>query len=141
MDIKAITNFITGNSPIPLSDKFVSIRLVKEAIEKKYRLAVLEESSTYMKCKIIRYARIYGAPIIFPSATAKFDIKRESDRNTLTINYNWPDYYLVAVAASAAGIISRNIILFLLALVSFGGLVFLDTRWVSSRIRQLISDK
>jgi hypothetical protein len=141
MNITAITNFISGSGPIALDDKFVSIRLVKEAVQKKFRLAVLEESSTHMKCKIIRYARLYGAPIFFLNATAEFDIKRESDSNTLIINYYWPDYYLVAVAASAAGIISKNISFFLLALVFFGGLVFLDTKWVTSRIRKLISNK
>lgn len=141
MNTKRIINFITGSAPISLDDKFVSIRLIKEAIQKKYRLTVLEESPTHMKCKIIRYARLYAAPFFFLNATAQFDIKRETDSDTLLINYSWPDYYLVAGIALAAGIISKDIILFLLLLVFFGGLVFLDTKWVSSRIRKLISSK
>lgn len=140
MNTKRIINFITGSASISFDDNFVSVRLIKEAIQKKYRLTVLEETPTHMKCKIIRYARLYAAPFFFLNATAQFDIKKDSHDNTLIINFFWPDYFLVAAVALAVGI-SKGISLFLLALVFFGGLVFLDTKWVSSRIRKLISEQ
>ncbi len=140
MNIKSLTNFITGSGSIAFDDQFVSIRLIEEAIRKKYRLAILEESPTHMKCKLIRYARLYAAPFIFLNATAQFDIKKDKNDNTLIIKFSWPEYYLVAAVALAVGI-SKGVTLFLVALGFFGGLVFLDTTWVSSRIRKLVSEQ
>ena len=139
MNIKITKNFITGSGSLIYDDKFVSIRLLKEALLKKYRLAILEESAAHIKCKIIRYARLYGVPIIFPNPTLTLIIKRETEKNILHYEFQWPEYYLVAFVAVLAGITSRDIIFFLLVLVFFGSLVFLDTKWVSSRIRTIIS--
>jgi hypothetical protein len=100
----------------------------------------LEESAAHFKCKIIRYARLYGAPIIFPNPTLTLEIKRESEKNILHYDFQWPEYYLVAFIAALAGIISRNVLLSLVVFAFFGSLVFLDTKWVSSRIRKIISN-
>lgn len=134
------TNFITGSGSLVVEDKFISMRLVKEALTKKYRLRILEESADHIKCKIIRYARLYGAPILFPTPTLTLDIKRESEKTMLNYDFRWPEYYLVALGAVLAGIMSRDKTLFLVAFAFFGSLVFLDTKWVSSRIRKIISN-
>ena len=138
MNIKTTNNFITGSGSLIYDDNFVSIRLLKEALLKKYRLAILEESATHIKCKIIRYARLYGAPILFPNPTLTLIIKRETEKTIVHYDFQWQEYYLVAFVAVLAGITSRNITLFILVLVFFGSLVFLDTKWVSSRIRKII---
>lgn len=140
MNIRTTNNFITGSGSLIFGDRFVSIRLIKEALLKKYRLAILEESATHFKCKVIRYARLYGAPIIFPNPTLTLDIKRESQTNILHYDFHWPEYYLVAFLAVLTGITLKDVVLFLFVLVFFGGLVFLDSKWVSSRIRQIISN-
>lgn len=137
--MKTTNNFFTGRGSLIYADNFVSIRLLKEALVKKYRLTILEESASHIKCKIIRYARLYGAPILFPNPTLTLIIKKESGKNILYYDFQWPEYYLVAVLSVLAGITSRNIILFLLVFIFFGGFVFLDTKWVSSRIRKIIS--
>jgi hypothetical protein len=138
MNIKTITNLITSSGSLLLDHEFISVRLIKEAVQKKYRLIVLEESPTHMKCKIIRYARFYGAPMVFPNPSVQFVIKKQPEGNTLLIDYHWPDYYLLLVLTIAAGIISQDLFYTTFILLLFGIAVFLDTKWVSTRIKKII---
>lgn len=134
----SIKEYINGNGTILMDDKFISIRLIKEALERNYRLRIIDESSTHLKAKIIRYARLYGAPILFPNATIDIHIEKEDDKNTLQYWFAWPDYYLVIIGAVIAGIDSRSVVFPLLVLLFGGLLVFLDTKWVSSKINKIL---
>lgn len=90
-------NFFQGSGQIVFDDKFLSLRFVKEALEDKFKIVVQEESSKYLKCKIVRYARLFGGPVPFPNPTLEVHFNNE-DRNAI-IQYSFTshDYALAAV--------------------------------------------
>lgn len=135
-------DFITGNGEVILRDKFISVRLVEATLEKEFRLKVIEQSPKFIKFKIVRFARIYGAPAIWPSASLSIVFDNEND----TINYKfyWPDYFvlllMVGVALFVPGIkvIKEDFFFFLIALIFWAGMIFLDTKYVSSKVRKTL---
>ena len=136
----SVTDFIKGSGEVTIKDKFVSVRLVEDALGKAFRLKVIEESPNFIKCKLVRFARIYGAPIIWPSATLAITIENQTD--IIRYKFYWPDYFLLlmmvaAVIISRGGYMLKEDFLFLLLAVPFlAGLIFLDTKYVSSRVRK-----
>lgn len=147
----SLREFFTGSGKIVFEDKFISIGLIRDALEKKFRLVILEESAIHMRCKIIRYARLYAAPALFiPNSVINVVIKREEEITTLYYDFEWPEYYWVVAFAMLGGILSAtlprigsfieatiySIVFSGLILFFFGLLVFLDTKYVSSRIRR-----
>ncbi|KQC10032.1 MAG: hypothetical protein APR62_02180 [Smithella sp. SDB] len=119
-----------------LRDKFISPRLIKDALEKKFNVKVIDERHDYIKFKIIRLARIYGAPFIWPQATIEIWIENENDK--LIYEFFWPEYLALIIPFILFIVVEENlkdfIFFFIVAIIFFGGLMFLDTRWVSRRI-------
>ena len=135
-------DFITGNGEVILKDKFISVRLIVAALEKEFRLKVIEESPKSIKFKIVRFARIYGAPVIWPSASLSIVFDNEND--TINYRFNWPDYYmlllLLGVVLFVPGIkvIKEDFPFLLLAIIFWAGIIFLDTKYVSSKVRKTL---
>jgi len=77
--------FFTGSGAINTDDRFISLRMIKEAREEDFRIQVIEESPNHLKCKIIRYARIYGAPVCFLHPTISFSFNNKDN----TIEYEF----------------------------------------------------
>ncbi|RII30426.1 MAG: hypothetical protein CXR30_05425 [Geobacter sp.] len=135
-------DFISGNGEVILKDKFVSVRLVGAALEKKFRLKIIEESPKFIKFKIVRFARIYGAPVFWPSASLSIAINNEND----SINYKfyWPDYYmlllLVGLVLFVPGIktLKEDFLFPLITVIFWAGIIFLDTKYVSSKVRKTL---
>ena len=73
-----------------LEGKFVSTRLVKETLEKFFNIRVVEETSSYIKLKIIRWARLYGFPFLWFQASIQIWLDRENDR--IVYEFFWPEY-------------------------------------------------
>ena len=67
--------FMSGSGELRFEGVFLSPRIVEEALEKKFSLVPLEESSRYVRYKIVRYFRIYGGPWIFPQARIDITIR------------------------------------------------------------------
>lgn len=138
----SVPDFITGNGEITLKNKFVSVRLVEDALGKAFRLKVIEESPNFIKCRLVRFARIYGAPIICPSARLAITFDNQTD--VLRYKFYWPDYFLLTTSVAAVlifngGFLPKDEFLFLLFAVPFlAGLIFLDTKYVSSRVRKTL---
>jgi hypothetical protein len=135
-------DFITGNGEVILKDKFISVRLIVAALEKEFRLKVIEESPKSIKFKIVRFARIYGAPVIWPSASLSIVFDNEND--TINYRFNWPEYYmlfpLLGVVLFVPGIkvIKEDFPFLLLAIIFWAGIIFLDTKYVSSKVRKTL---
>jgi hypothetical protein len=134
-----VADFFTGNGAITVKDKVLSLRFVKNALEKVFRLKVIEESPNYIKYKIVRFARIYAVPVIWPSATISIYVDNKTD--TIRYRFYWPDYYMLLFLVSVLFFppLSKDFILLIpLALVFWLVLIFLDTKYVSIRIRSAL---
>ena len=127
---------ITEKDEVKLGEKFVSPRIVKEALGKFFRITTIDERSNYIKLRIIRFARLYGFPFIWPQASIEILIKNEN--NKLIYEFFWPEYLTLIIPFILFLFIEERMekfILFILfALIFFGFLIFLDTRWVVRRV-------
>jgi len=123
-------------------NRFLSPRLVTEALEKKFTVRVVDERSDYIKLKIIRLARLYGFPFIWPQASMEVWIENENDK--LTYKFFWPEYLALIIPFAIFPLIEPQIFdfifFYIMILFFFGFLIFLDTRWVVKRIRTLFKN-
>ena len=127
---------------IPIEKQFVSLRHIKEALSAAFNVQVKEETSHSLSGKVVRFARIYGAPMIWPSATIEIQIDHENDR--LQYTFYWPDYYLIllSIVAITTFLIRDPKSLPIEACVVIPIfqflMIYLDSRYVQSRIRRFL---
>ncbi len=145
-DRMSLRDFFHGNGTIVLRDKFLSLRIIKELLEKQFRIRVLEESSSHLRCKIVRFARLYAFPMPFPNPTLELTFKNEPQQSIIEYRFTCYDYYLLLIIPILFGISSQSwkatketLIAFLLLFLFFGGLILLDTKYIVFRIRKTIS--
>ena len=137
-------NIFIGSGVINVAEENISINRLKEEIEKKYRLKVMKESTTYIKCKILRVFSIFGflgESAMFPNPTLTIKLDNKMNKEFITINFFWPDYYFIMIAALISGIISMTFILPIFIIISFGILDFVHTEYVYSRIWKILLNK
>ena len=75
------SNLITEKSEIDLGEHYISIKNLKAKISKSFNTNIIAESNDSFSCKIIRMARLYGAPVPFPNPTYKVKVRGEG-KNT-----------------------------------------------------------
>ena len=128
----------TEKGEINFGDKFLSPRIIKDTLGKYFNVSVIDERSNYIKLRIIRWARLYGFPFIWPQASIEIWIKNENDK--LIYEFFWPEYLTLIIPLILFFFIEermREFIVFVfLAVIFFGFLIFLDTRWVIRRVRK-----
>jgi hypothetical protein len=146
----SVRNFLHGYGEIDLKGGFTSPRLVIEAMKRSFRIRVLEESPGHIKCKIYRFVRLSGFPVIFPNPTIEIDWRQSPEGCLIEYCLTCYDYYLVAAlafifgvgcsnmehalwASLRAGVLGAGAVLFL-----SGGLVFADTKYLVRRIRKAL---
>lgn len=148
----SVRDFLHGCGEIDLKGGFASTRLVTDTLKRTFRIRVLEESPSHVKCKIIRFARLYGFPVLFPNPT--LDIAWASRAESRVINYclTCYDYYVIASLAFVFGIscstlehtlwaaLKMGLFGVAMVLLIFGGLVFIDTKYLVHRIRKTLLD-
>jgi hypothetical protein len=132
-----------------MQDSFVSPRIIKEKIEKHFKLVTTEETASKQKFKIVRYARLYGAPFVYPSATVSFSINKRE--NTVTCQFFWPEWCLLLFSINGFGIsvyhsleeganlkcaITDGVEFAILSCMFVSLAVFLDTKFVARKIRR-----
>lgn len=146
----SLRDFFHGRGEIALKAGFVSTGLAKEILKRSFRIRILEESPNHIKCKIYRFARLIGFPVLFPNPT--IDIAWESRAETSVINYRLTcyDYYVVVSLAFIFGIscstlehtpwqaLRMGLFGAIFVLFFLGGLVFLDTKYLVHRIRKAL---
>jgi hypothetical protein len=143
--------FLSGNCKIDMQDFFVSPRIIKEKIEKHFKLVTAEETALKQKYKIVRFGRLYGAPFLYPSATVSFTINKEE--NTVTCQFFWPEWYLLLFSifgfgisvyhsleewANLKGAITDGVEFAIFSCMFINLAVFLDTKYVARKIRKLL---
>lgn len=148
MDFSWLTHEI---GKIELGDKFVSIRLIKEVLEKHNRISTLEETSSWLKCRVFRIARIFGAPWMGPYPILYFRIERKHNETILHYDFFWPEYHAAAIISAAFGFALayfeyQNVDIFLQAkmgiliaiacMLSSSFFIFIDTKYYSRIIRK-----
>ena len=133
-----IMRILSEKREICLADKFLSPRIVKDALKNKFNIAVIEERTNYLKVRLIRLARLYGGPCIWPQATVEIWIKNQDDK--LIYEFFWPEYFLLfspfVILFFSEGQFWGRLLFLLAALLFFGTFIHLDTRWASRRLRK-----
>jgi len=129
---------LSEKGEISLRDKFISPRLIKDVLRKTFNVSVIDEGPNYIKFRIIRFARLYGFPFIWPQASIEIWIKNENDK--LIYKFFWPEYLALIIPFILLIVVEERlrdfILFFVFVLIFFGFLMFLDTRWVSRRVRK-----
>jgi hypothetical protein len=143
-----LQQFVDGSGGLQFDEAFLSPRIVREALEKRFRLVVIEETAHQLRGKFVRYARIYGAPVFWPHPTIRILIHREGLRCRVSWHFHWSDYYMLlllpvlALFMAAAPSHFMNAPLILTSGLCFSCffllLIFLDTKWVSWRVRKTL---
>ncbi len=145
-----IKDFFHGYGEINVKDQFVSSRLVSDALSQNFKIAVVEETPHYLKCKIKRFARLYAIPVLFPNPTIEISWKNNGEYVQLNYWLTCFDYYYVGVIpflAIMAVVTSESTLVDSLkigigfgfaALVFFGSLVLMDTKILTHRIKRTL---
>lgn len=80
---------------INLGEKFVSLRLLKEALEKENKIKVLQETSTFIRCQVKRTKYNYGGSA-FLCPTIILKVETHNHDTIIIYDFFWPDYYITA---------------------------------------------
>lgn len=94
-----LSRFYIEQGEVNLNEKFISLRIVKEALEKSFRISVLDESSKHLSCKMIRWARLYGAPSIFPHPNLELNFVDENNMTIIRYSYKYYDFIYALLCA------------------------------------------
>ncbi len=143
--------FLSGNCKIDMQNSFVSPRIIREKIENNFKLVVAEETTSKQKYKIVRFARLYGGPFVYPSATVSFSINKSE--NSVTCQFFWPEWYLLLFSVFGFGVsvyhslnegvnlrgaITDGVEFAIFSCLFISLAVFLDTKYVARKIRKLL---
>ena len=86
---------IAETGEVFLKDKFLSPRLIKEILERKFTVRVVDEGPNYIKFRIIRFSRLYGFPFVWPQSSVEFWVNNETD--SLVFKFFWPEYFALII--------------------------------------------
>jgi hypothetical protein len=131
-----------SHGEISIGERFVSLRHVKEALEAAFNFQVDEETSSSIKGRIVRLARVYGAPIVWPNATVEVNIDNEND--ILSFTFCWPDYYMLFFTVvllfmvSTSGMSGPPLFFYVVAPAFHLLMIYLDTLYVKSRVKRYL---
>jgi hypothetical protein len=144
----SLQQFVDGSGEIQFKEAFLSPRIVREALETRFRVVVIEETAHQLRGKIVRYARLYAAPVFWLHPTIRILISREGVCCRLSWNFRWPDYYMlllvpvlaIFLATPTSHVMDTSLILSsgVCFVFVFLLLIFLDTKWVSWRVRRTL---
>lgn len=136
--IQSFARFFQSGGEIHFHDAFLSPRLVREALERRFRLVPVQETSTHLRLKIIRLFRLYGGPMIWPQAQIDITLRKDDDAYTLSWYFYWPDYYALLLWPVLFGLVTLTespspqfVSMLPMAILFHGFLIFLDTIWVA----------
>jgi hypothetical protein len=148
----SLETFFKRSGVIILPDRFISVKLIEDTVRKNYRIRILEETPRGLRCKIIRYARLFGAPWIGPHPTVSITVERDNDDTTVCYEFWWPEYYVVLAGAALFGMAASSLkadisffqraaeglLAFGLGFAFFGLMIFLDSSYLSWRVRKAL---
>jgi hypothetical protein len=116
---------------------------VKKALKSAFNVVIEEETTRELRGRIVRFARLYGFPVIWPGATIELWIDRNSEKIFYT--FYWPDYYMLVGYFIVLPVflfevnLSWKEMLFFIPVILFNFLcINFDTRYVQSRVRKFL---
>lgn len=140
--------FFQGSGRITFKDKFISLRFIKDALEKDFKIVTQEETSKYLKCKIVRYMRLFGGPALLPFPTLEVQFNNENETSEIHYKFTSHDYIVSIIVlpvffafAALNGFFENNslaIQLIIGALVVTFLAIFADTKYFSGRIKRAL---
>lgn len=146
----SVRDFFHGYGEVDTKGKLVSTMLVTETLKRDFRIQILEESQRHIKCKINRGIKITASPVRFPDSTLDIAMGSQTESSVITCRLTCYDYYVVAIGALLLGIscttqerslgeaFKIGLLVFAPTMLLFGGLVFLDTKYLMYRIRKAL---
>ncbi len=130
-------------------DRFISIKFIKEMLEKGNKILILEETEFLLKCRVFRIIRVFGGPWIGPQPVLYFRIEQKQEKTILYYDFYWLEYYMVAFCSAVFGFaigyfehsnlilrINAGLIAFLFCILFTGSGIFIDTKYYSKRLRK-----
>lgn len=138
----SVRNFFHGYGEIDTKGKLISTMLVTDTLKRDFRIQILEESQRHIKCKINRGIKITASPVRFPNSTLDIAMGSQTESSVITYRLTCYDYYVVAIGALLLGIscttqerslgeaFKIGLLFFAPTMLLFGGLVFLDTKYL-----------
>ncbi len=94
----SLRQFINGSGELHFEGVFLSPRIIKEALEKRFRLVTIVEFPHHVQYKIIRLFRLYRGPAIFPQARIDIAIRKDNSHSSLYWHFIWPEYYVFLIS-------------------------------------------
>lgn len=146
-------SIFSSNSKINIKGSFLSPRIIRESLEQKFKIVPIEESPQKMRYKIVRFARLYGAPVIYPSCQLTIVVNK--DIGVMTYSFIWPEWIMVMLTALGLGIAGGHFLnhgaavieqvfdgmqICLMALCIHGAMVFIDTKYVTSKVHKALKE-
>lgn len=149
----SVRDFFHGSGSIAFKDKFVSLRLIREALDRRFTIRVLEETPNGLRCKVTRFTRLYAAPVPFPNPSLEVTFHNDQDGSTINYTVTTYDYYVFGIGFLLATLLqwsrwpADRILLFIkeagfffsTILIFFVALIILDAKFLVYRIRKALS--
>ena len=96
---------ITENTIIDLQENYISIINLRNKIKKSFNTRIIYETSSSFSYKIIRFARLFGAPVFFPNPIFNVEILREKEKTKIKCELIVFDYFLVYISVILLSIV------------------------------------
>jgi hypothetical protein len=140
---------LDSSGELQLDGTFVSLRLVKDALEQCFRLIIKAERPHYLCCTLVRYRWLYASPLFWVQPTLHLHFRTDGSRAVLSWHFSrlhdyavilvLPIYLGIQAFASHAQAPSSSFGLVLLCTLGFLAMTLLHTRLVSRRVQRVLA--
>jgi hypothetical protein len=98
-------DLISEKATIDLQESFISVINLRNRIKNKFKTKTLSETSTSFSFKIIRFARLFGAPVFFPNPIFNVEVLKEGENTKVHCELLVFDYFFIYIAVFVFGFI------------------------------------
>lgn len=98
-------DLITERGIIDLQGSYISIFNLKNKIEKSFNTKPISETSNSFSCKMIRFARLFGAPMFFSRPILNVELIREGGNTKIQCELIVFDYFMVYISIIILGFV------------------------------------
>lgn len=141
--------FLDSSEELQLEGAFVSLRLVREALEHHFRLIIKEERQHYLCCTMVRYGWLYASPLFWLQPTLHLHFRNAGSRSVLSWHFSRLPLYAVIISVllflcirmltSRVPEVFSLLSLALSCAIAFLSMILLHTRLISRRIRRVLA--
>jgi hypothetical protein len=98
-------DLISEKAIIDLQESYISVINLKNRIKREFKTKILSETSTSFSFKIIRFARLFGAPVFFPNPIFNGEVLREGKNTKIHCELLVFDYFFIYIGVFILGFI------------------------------------